>query len=353
MAADQAKEAMMYRPAADPARPEDSGSEGKAVDCFLCGHRCHIRPGKRGFCSVRENRDGKLYSLVYGMLISANVDPIEKKPLYHFIPGTKSYSIATMGCNFKCSFCQNWEISQGARGEAKIPGRYTEPEVIVQGAASTGCASIAYTYTEPTIFYEFAHDCAVLAHERDIKNVFVTNGYETPETIENMAGLIDAANVDLKSFSDDFYKKFCGARLNPVLEAIRRMHEAGIFIEVTTLLIPDSNDSEEELRSIAEFLAGISRDIPWHISRFFPQYKTTHIGPTPAETILRAAELGEKAGLRFIYTGNMPTQGKYVDTVCPDCGATVIARHGYSTNITNLTDDRCGKCGHSLPLIVS
>ncbi len=213
--------------------------DNQRVSCFLCAHRCKIAEGKRGVCGVRENRAGILYSLTYGRLISRAVDPIEKKPMYHFLPGTASYSIATAGCNFRCDFCQNWSISQLRPGGDELPGADATPEEVVADADARGCASIAYTYTEPTIFFEFARDCARLAHEKGIANVFVTNGYQTPEAIEIMTGLIDAANVDLKSFSDDFYRKQCGARLDPVLEAIQAMHAAGILIEVTTLLIPE------------------------------------------------------------------------------------------------------------------
>ena len=207
-------------------------AEGDACDCFLCAHRCHIASGKRGVCRVRENRDGTLYSLVYGMLVAGHVDPIEKKPLYHFMPGTQSMSIATTGCNFQCDFCQNWQISQDY--DVAIPGEYTTPKEIVAEAKANHCPSISYTYTEPTIFFEYAHDCAKLAQAEGMKNCFVTNGYESPETIEVMAGLIDAANVDLKAFSEDFYRQRCGGRLEPVCEAIKLMHQAGINVEVTT-----------------------------------------------------------------------------------------------------------------------
>jgi pyruvate formate lyase activating enzyme len=214
-----------------------------------CAHRCHIAAGKRGVCRVRENNDGTLISLVYGMLIAAHVDPIEKKPLYHFYPGSRSFSIATAGSNFQCYLCQNWQISQAARG-GEIAGDFTPPPDVVAAARAQKCDSISYTYTEPTIYFEYAYDCARLAKAAGLRNVFVTNGYQTPETIEIMAGLIDAANVDLKAFSDAFYRERCKARLQPVCDAIRLMHQAGIHVEVTTLIIPGKNDSMEQAEGI-------------------------------------------------------------------------------------------------------
>jgi len=331
-------EAMLYEKAA-----EDS------CDCLLCAHRCHIKPGKRGLCRVRENREGTLFSLVYGKLIAAHVDPIEKKPLYHFMPGTTSMSIATMGCNFKCDYCQNWQISQATGAE--IGGDFTSAEELVRIAKARNCPSISYTYTEPTIFFEYAHDSARLAQGEGIRNCFVTNGYESPETIEVMAGLIDAANVDLKAFNDDFYRERCKARLEPVCEAIRLMHHAGINIEVTTLLIPGFNDDENELKRLTEFLASVSANIPWHVSRYHPNYRFDQAPPTPADGIFRALEIGEQAGLRYLYAGNMPG-GKYEHTRCHHCGATVIERAGFSARVTGLDGSRCASCGQQLPIVV-
>ena len=331
-------EAMLYE-------KRDDGS----CDCLLCAHRCHIAEGKRGVCRVRENRSGTLYSLVYGMLISANADPIEKKPLYHFLPGTRSLSIATAGCNFHCDYCQNWQISQ--TNGAGIPGDFTPPEEIVRAAESQGCPSISYTYTEPTIFFETAHDSAKLAKEKGIRNCFVTNGYETPETIEAMTGLIDAANVDLKAFNDSFYRSRCGGRLEPVLDSIRRMHAAGIRIEVTTLLIPGFNDDPDELKGLVAFLAEISPDIPWHVSRYHPDYKFDRARSTPADAIFRALELGRAAGLRYLYAGNLPA-GDYENTHCPECGETVIERTGFHARIVGLDGAACAACGYEMPFVV-
>lgn len=326
-------------------------AEDNELDCFLCGHRCHILAGKRGVCGVRENREGVLYSLVYGRIIAENADPIEKKPLYHFLPGTRSYSIATPGCNFRCGFCQNWNISQARGNLDNYPANYVEPSEIVSGALRTGCASIAYTYTEPTIFMEYALDSARLAKEQGLKNVFVTNGYETPEAVEAMRGLIDAANIDLKSFSDEFYRSVCHGRLQPVLGTIRGMHEAGIHVEVTTLVVPAQNDSEEELEQLASFIAAVSPDIPWHISRFHPDYQVLDTIPTPIETIERAVDIGEREGLRFIYVGNVPDTGRQ-HTRCPDCGETVIRRSLMRVTEQRLKEGKCGNCGATLPIVL-
>ena len=330
-------EAMLYNKADD-----------KLCDCFLCSHRCHVKPGKRGICRVRENRDGTLVSLVYGKLIAAHVDPIEKKPLYHFMPGTRSMSIATTGCNFQCDFCQNWQISQVPGAE--ISGEYTAPEDLVRAAKERGCPNIAYTYTEPTIFFEYAYDCAKLAQAEGIRNCFVTNGYQTPETIEKMAGVIDAANVDLKAFNDKFYRERCKAHLQPVREAIRLMHEAGIHIEVTTLLIPGYNDDEDELKRLTEFVVAVSPDIAWHVSRYHPDYKFDGARATPADAIFHALEIGQRAGLRYVYAGNMPA-GEYENTRCHHCGATVIERVGFSARVVGLHGSSCAKCGEQLPII--
>ncbi|MGQ9603186.1 MAG: AmmeMemoRadiSam system radical SAM enzyme [bacterium] len=319
--------------------------------CFLCAHRCRILDGERGKCGVRENRGGKLYSLVYGRLISRAIDPIEKKPLYHFLPGTESYSIATVGCNFSCDFCQNWEISQFPHFRKDIPGEEVEPEEIASDARQRGCQSISYTYTEPTVFFEFAIDTGEIAHGFGLKNVFVTNGYQTHEAIERMIGVIDAANVDLKSISDDFYRKRCGARLRPVLESIKAMHTGGIFIEITTLLIPGENDEQDEIKKLVEFIASVSTDIPWHVSRFHPDYKQVAKPPTPADKIFSAIEIGKRAGLKYVYAGNLPA-GEYENTYCPKCGNLLIERHWFSSRKVGLKADRCGACNEKITIVV-
>ena len=330
--------------------------EGSVVGCRLCAHGCVVAPGRRGVCGVRENRAGTLYTLTYGRLISSAVDPIEKKPLHHFLPGTRSYSIAAVGCNFRCDFCQNWQISQAARESGELPGEDWTPVEVAEAAAKRRCASVAYTYTEPTIFFEFARDVAREAHARGIANVFVTNGFQSPETVQAMAGLVDAANVDLKAFTEDFYRRHCGARLAPVTESIRLMHGAGIHVEVTTLLIPGRNDSAEEVRRLAEFLASVSPDLAWHVSRFHPDYKALDLPHTPMESLERAVRAGRAAGLRHVFVGNVG--GGDSDTVCPACGALVIRRAGFSAEAVTLRASEaggasCAKCGAALPIVTS
>ena len=320
--------------------------EKSEVRCDLCSHRCVIDSGSRGKCGVRENRDGKLYSLVYDRVISENVDPIEKKPLFHFLPGSQSLSIATTGCNFKCFFCQNWQISQMPVDHDSIEGREISPEKIVKDAISYNCQSISYTYTEPTIYFELAYDTAKIAYKNKIKNVFVTNGFMTKECIEMIEPYLDAANVDLKSFSDDFYRKNCDGRLKPVLNNIRTMHKSGIWIEVTTLLIPGLNDSGEELEKIASFIAGLSDSIPWHISAYYPQYKSS-IPPTEVRSIKRAIETGRNAGLKYVYGGNVAGTD-YENTKCPYCGDTILGRNGFSVVGENLAGGCCRNCGKKI-----
>lgn len=320
-------------------------AQGNKVQCHLCAHECVIDPGSRGICMVRENRGGVLYSLVYGKIISQNIDPIEKKPLFHFLPGSRSYSIATVGCNFQCQHCQNYEISQYPRlYKGSLPGQEVTPADIVAAAAATRCASISYTYTEPTIFGEFAYDTAALARQQGIRNVFVSNGYMTPRSATALAEVIDADNIDLKSFSDSFYRKICKARLQPVLDTIALMKKLGVWIEVTTLIIPGLNDADEELRQIAHFLLEIDPGIPWHVSAFYPTYKMLDRPRTPAATLRRARQLGLEAGLRYVYTGNIPgDEGE--KTFCYACQTLLIDRYGYSIRKNRITAGKCPDCG--------
>jgi pyruvate formate lyase activating enzyme len=317
--------------------------EGHVVQCNLCSHRCRIAEGKRGVCGVRENRGGTLYSLVYGRLVSSAVDPIEKKPLFHFLPGSSAYSIATVGCNFRCKNCQNWQISQAPRLQGSITGRETSPGEVVRAATRMECESIAYTYTEPTIFMEYAYDTAKLALEHDLKNVFVTNGYITEEALRRVAPYLHAANIDLKSFSDAFYRETCGARLEPVLESIKLHKKLGIWVEVTTLVIPGLNDSVENLKAIAEFIADVGVEIPWHVSQFYPAYELIDLPPTPVDTIREASEIGRAAGLRYVYQGNVRGQGE--NTVCYHCGELLIERYGYTILKNRVIDSTCPNCG--------
>lgn len=324
---------------------ERLGPDDLRVRCNLCAHRCVIASGKLGVCCVRKNVDGALVTLVYGRAISQNVDPIEKKPLFHFQPGSKSYSIATVGCNFQCTFCQNWEISQMPREEGAIMGRFAAPTEIARAARQTGCASVAYTYTEPTIYAEYALDCAREAQKLGLRNVFVSNGYMTPELLDLMVGLIDGINVDLKAGRGEFYRKISGAGLKAVLENLVRIHKLGIWLEVTTLVIPGLNDSDDELRWAARYLHdNLGPDVPWHISRFYPHYKMSDVPSTPAKTLERAWQIGRDVGLHYVYVGNLP--GHHAEsTFCPGCGKVVIERSGYWLGRRNLRDGKCAACG--------
>lgn len=318
--------------------------EDKKVLCGLCSHRCLIAPGHRGICAVRENRDGTLFSLVYDRIISRNIDPIEKKPLFHFLPGSLSFSIATPGCNFRCKHCQNADISQLPRERGgMVPGEPASPAEIVEAALRHRCASISYTYTEPTVFFELAYDTAKLARKAGLKNIFVTNGYITPEALREISPFLDAANIDLKGFTDEFYKNICGARLQPVLDSIRLYKELGIWIEITTLVIPGHNDSENELRQIAQFIRSVGEGVPWHVSRFHPTYKLIDQPRTPLETLKRARQIGIDVGLRYVYEGNIPGEGE--DTACWSCGKTQVKRYGFSVEENHIKDGKCGSCG--------
>jgi len=317
--------------------------EGEKVRCNLCAHRCLIEEGKRGICGVRENREGELSTLVYGRAIATHVDPIEKKPLFHFLPGSRAFSVATVGCNMTCLHCQNADISQSPRQGNVIAGQEISPRKLVEEAKKYDCRTIAYTYTEPTIFFEYAYDTARLAREEGIKNIFVTNGYMTKEAIDTISPYLDGANVDLKSFRDDFYRRICGARLEPVLETIKKMKEKGIWVEVTTLVIPEHNDSPGELEELARFVCEVSPDIPWHVSAFYPTYKLTSVGSTPISTLRRARDIGLGVGLSYVYTGNIPGDDGE-NTFCPSCGKKIISRSGYRVGSIHLRDGRCEFC---------
>lgn len=321
--------------------------DGGKVHCYLCAHDCRIAEAKYGVCGVRQNTGGILYTLSYGELVASHVDPIEKKPLYHFLPGSRSYSIATIGCNFKCGFCQNWQISQvSAAGNHLASSCKMLPEQIIEAAIINDCASISYTYTEPTIFFEYAFDTCLLAKKAGLANVFVTNGYLTRQALEMVSPYLNAANVDLKSFNEEFYHKNCKGHLQPVLDTIAAMKELGIWLEVTTLLIPGENDSSEELNEIANFLAGIDINIPWHISRFHPTYHFTDHESTPVDTLRRAREIGYRRGLRYIYLGNVPEGG---NTYCPHCQKLVMERKYMGVEKQYVKDGCCLACNEALP----
>jgi pyruvate formate lyase activating enzyme len=325
------KEALLYKKLAE-----------NQVSCFLCSHHCLISEGRFGICSVRENKNGVLYTHAYGNLIAQHIDPIEKKPLYHFFPGSRSFSIAAIGCNFQCGFCQNWQISQAKEAEGLgLQSQEVKPEDVVKQAKRSASSSISYTYTEPTIFFEYAFEIGQLAKKEGLYNVFVTNGYMTEEMIQMIHPYLDAANIDLKSFSDDTYQRICKGKLAPVLKSIERMKKLNLWIEVTTLVLPGQNDSEEELRKIAGFLAGVDPSIPWHISRFYPQYKMEDVEGTPLQVLNTAYEIGKDAGLRYVYLGNV---GQLTNTYCHQCNSLLIERSGYSILQYNIKEGRCSHC---------
>lgn len=312
------------------------------IKCVLCPHQCLISPGKRGICGVRENEKGKLFSLVYGKAISWGVDPIEKKPLYHFYPGQTAFSFATVGCNLSCLNCQNYTISQLSKQESKILGEDISPQQIIELTKKRKAKIIAYTYTEPTIFYEYAYDTCKLAHAQGIKNVFVTNGYIMPQPLKEISPFLDAANVDLKSMRDEVYLKICGGRLQAILESIKLMKELGIWVEVTTLIIPGVNDSQEELTNIAKFIFQVDSDIPWHLSRFFPTYKMQQYSYTPLETLQRAKKIGQKIGLKYVYIGNVRRESE--NTFCPNCGKIIVKRKGFWVGEVDVEENKCHFC---------
>ncbi len=319
--------------------------EDDKVLCGLCKHRCRIGEGARGICGVRVNKGGLLYTLVYAMPCSTHVDPIEKKPLYHFFPGSKAFSVATVGCNFRCRHCQNHEISQMSADAKCIAGERMEAREIVDMAVKAGCRSISYTYTEPTMFYEYAFDIAKLAREKGIFNNFVTNGYIEEEPLRAIRPFLDGANIDLKGFSEGFYKKVCAADLAKVMETIRLYKSLGIWIELTTLVIPGYNDDENELRGIARFIkTDLGAEVPWHVSAFYPTYKLLDAGRTPAGTLVRARQIGLDEGLRYVYVGNIPgLEGEH--TYCHACKKAVIKRYGYAISDYQVKDGACAFCG--------
>jgi len=313
--------------------------DGSRLVCLLCAHYCHLKEGQKGICGVNQNLNGEIRNLVYGSPMVLHVDPVEKKPLYHFLPDSRALSLGTIGCNFKCPFCQNWGISQEKTLHVK---EHVTPEQIIEMALHYECASIAYTYNEPTIFYPYAHDIARLAHTKGIKNIFVTNGFESPEVIDDMVGLIDAANVDLKSFSADYYKKELGGDLAIVLENFKHFKRNNIWLEVTTLIVPTKNDSDEELKAIAAFIANaLGCETPWHISAFHPDYHEQALPTTSVDTLLRAQTIGLEVGLSHIYIGNV---GRENLTQCVTCKTVLIKRKGYDVVENNLVDGCCPHC---------
>ncbi len=329
--------------------------EEKKVRCLACRHKCVISHNSTGICGVRFNKDGGLYLLVYGRASGVNIDPVEKKPLYHFLPGSPVFSLGTVGCNFGCDFCQNWETSQASKeikpenrlAEVPLLGDNLPPKEIVSQCIAKNIPSIAYTYNEPAIFFEYAYDTAKLAHSKGIKNIFVSNGYESEEALNLIKPYLDAMNIDIKSFNDAFYKKLCRARLQPVLETVKKAHEMGIWVEITTLVIPGHNDSDEELKKIAEFIVKIDKCMPWHISAFYPHYKMADVNPTSHDALIRAYDIGKRAGLKYVYVGNV-YDDKRSATYCPKCNELLISRQGYDAEIKNLKNGKCSKCNEKI-----
>jgi pyruvate formate lyase activating enzyme len=328
------QEALLWRPRSE-----------NRVHCHLCSHYCLIPDGGRGKCGVRENRGGTLYTLVNDRIAALNVDPVEKKPLFHFMPGTRTLSYATMGCNLACSFCQNYSLSQPPGRGGAIEGEHATPEQLVDAAARKGCRSISATYSEPTIFFELMLPTARLAHAKGLKNIIVSNGFMTRECLDELGPHIDAANIDLKAFTPEFYKRECHARLEPVKKNLIRIRELGWWLEVTTLVIPGLNDSREELANIAGFIAGeLGRDVPWHVSRFHPDFELTDRGATPVATLEAAWAEGRKAGLHYVYVGNVHGHDGE-STLCPGCGAPAVLRSGFHVLEKHVAGGACTRCG--------
>jgi pyruvate formate lyase activating enzyme len=327
--------------------------EGGKTQCKNCAHYCVIAPGKRGICGVRQNVDGSLFALNYAKAISVQIDPVEKKPLFHFLPGTKTLSIATVGCNFSCANCQNWEISQYPKTHEDIPGQDLAPEQIVSEAVKNSLPSVSYTYVEPTIFSEYALDTMKIARAKGLKNIWVSNGFMSGESREMIIPYLDANNIDIKSFSDGFYRTNCGSRLQPVLDTAIAMKKAGVWIEITTLIIPTLNDDEQNLTAIAEFIAReLGKETPWHVTRFSGEisWKLGHISNTPANTIRMAYNIGKAAGLKYVYSGNIP--GLVLEnTFCPNCNTLCIERSGYDIKRYD-KDGKCPKCGEFLNITI-
>ncbi len=333
------KEAMLYE------KLEDN-----KVHCGLCAHSCKISPGKRGFCKVRENRGGNLYTLIYGTVSSEAIDPIEKKPLYHYYPGSYVYSVGSIGCNFRCKHCQNWSISQACLEDSftvDIP-----PEELIERALTTKSRSIAWTYNEPTIWHEYTYECSKLAKNVGLTAVYVTNGYMTPEALLHIAPYLDAANIDIKAFNEKFYHDVASAKLGPVLEASAFAKKLGIHIEITTLIIPGINDSLEELRELSRWVyKNMGPETPLHFTRFHPQYQMQDLSPTPVQTMQEACQIANEEGLNYVYLGNVPGSDRN-NTFCPNCGKMLISRGLFSIEKYEITPEKtCPICGENIPIV--
>jgi len=319
----------------------------KKIRCTLCPRKCVIDDQERGYCGVRENRGGVYYTLVYGKPCTWHIDPIEKKPLFHFLPGTRAFSISTVGCNIECKFCQNWQISQ-IRPEQFLE-YIASPQEIARAADATGCASIAYTYAEPIVFYEYMYDCAVEGRKRGIRSVMISNGYINPEPMRQLCEVLDAVKIDFKAYTERFYREICRGHLKPVLDTLVLLKQIGIWFEMVYLVIPTQNDSPDEIRRMCRWiLRELGPDVPLHFTRFYPQYKLRNLPPTPVKTLERAWKIAREEGLHFVYIGNVPGH-RAESTYCPSCGTRLIYRIGYATEIENLDGGRCSHCGMPIP----
>jgi pyruvate formate lyase activating enzyme len=319
----------------------------KIVQCLLCPRKCTISEGGRGFCGVRENKNGKLYSLVYSNPVAVHLDPIEKKPLFHFYPGTSAFSLATVGCNLRCRFCQNWQISQAFPEDYR--GYLLPPEKVIEEAKKMKAKTIAYTYTEPVVFFEYMLECAKLAKSCGIKNMFHSAGYINPEPLKEIAKYLDGANIDLKAFNQEFYNKYSFGELKTVLNTLKILKEKGVHLEITNLIIPGVNDNFEEIERMCKWIEkNLGDDVPLHFSRFYPQYKLANLPPTPVETLERAVNIAKKAGLKFVYIGNVPGH-KFENTYCPKCQKILIKRRGYEILENHILNGKCKFCGEKIP----
>jgi pyruvate formate lyase activating enzyme len=317
------------------------------VKCSLCPWECTVPDGRRGRCDVRENRGGVYRSLVYGRVCAAHVDPIEKKPLFHFLPGTRAFSIATAGCNVECQFCQNWDISQALPED--LPARELPPEAVVEAARKSGSQTIAFTYSEPTIFYEFMLDTCTAAGDADVRTVSISNGFIRPEPMERLCEVISGIKIDLKGFTEEFYRKYVRGELKPVLDTIKLIHEKGVHLELVTLLIPGLNDSEKEVRELSRWVVdNVGPDVPAHFTRFHPAYKMTNLPQTPKQTVIRAREAAVDEGIRYAYVGNMSGHA-YESTYCHACGRKLIERYGFYCGEPEVKDGKCAFCGAAVP----
>jgi pyruvate formate lyase activating enzyme len=321
--------------------------DGKTL-CGICPRRCVVEDGKRGYCGVRENVQGTYYSVVYGRVCAYHVDPMEKKPLFHFLPGTTAFSLATAGCNLDCKFCQNWEISQEL--PENVAASYMPPASVVTGALRSKCPSIAYTYTEPTVYYEFMLDTAQRGHKAGLRSVMISGGYINPDPLALLAKNLDAIKIDLKGFTQDYYENICNGNLQSVLDTIVAVKKSGTWLEIVCLLVPTLNDDPKDIDAMSKWLVeNIGADVPVHFTRFYPTYKLTNIPPTPVDTVERARQVALARGLKYVYVGNVPAGHEGESTYCPSCGNVVVKRAGYTILSNTITEGKCPKCGTAVP----